>query len=295
MISFPQLSKEVLHRLDYFQSRFFWQGDSERKKYRLAKWSVVCRPRDQGGLGIHDLEVKNRALLGKWLFKLLTEDGVWQTLLRRKYVGSKAVSQVQCQPGDSHFWAGLVDTKKYFFCYGSFSIKDGSEIRFWEDKWLGNATLREQYPSLYNIVRHKGDTIATVMESFPPNVTFRRDLIGPRLQSWNILLQRLSTVQLSHGYDVFRWNLHGNGQFSVDSMYRALIQSDVPVVNSKKIWKMKIPLKNKIFAWYLRRGVILTKDNLIKRNWHGSPQCVFCHHEKTIKHLFFQCKLARSI
>lgn len=31
--------------------------------YRRAKWSVVCRPKDQGGLGIHDLEVKNRAYL----------------------------------------------------------------------------------------------------------------------------------------------------------------------------------------------------------------------------------------
>ena len=89
MISFFQLPKRVLHRLGYFRSRFFWQGDSERKKYRLTKWSVVCHPKDQGGLGIHDLEVKNRALLGKWLFKLLFKDGVWQTLLRRKYVGSR--------------------------------------------------------------------------------------------------------------------------------------------------------------------------------------------------------------
>ena len=186
-------------------------------------------------------------------------------------------------------------TNKYFFRYGSFSIKNGSDIRLWEDKWLGNATLREQCPALYDVVRYKGDTIAKVLESFPPNVTFRRDLIGPRLQSWNILLQRLFAVQLSQGSDLFRWNLHGNGQFSVESMYRALIQSDVPVDINKKIWKMKIPLKNKIFAWYLRRGVILTKDNLIKRNWHGSTQCVFCPHDETIKHLFFQCKLARSI
>ena len=94
MISFFQLPKGILRRLDYFRSRFFWQGDCENKKYRLAKWSVVCSPKDQGGLGIHDLEVKNRALLGKWLFKLLSEDGVWQTLLRRKYVGDQAVSQV---------------------------------------------------------------------------------------------------------------------------------------------------------------------------------------------------------
>jgi hypothetical protein len=44
--------------------------------------SSVCQPNDHGGPGIHDLEVKNTALLGKWLFKLLTEDGVWQSLLK---------------------------------------------------------------------------------------------------------------------------------------------------------------------------------------------------------------------
>jgi hypothetical protein len=46
MISFFLLPKGVLHKLDYYRSRFFWQGDSEKKKYRLAKWSVVCSPRD---------------------------------------------------------------------------------------------------------------------------------------------------------------------------------------------------------------------------------------------------------
>jgi hypothetical protein len=31
VISFFQLPKGVLHRLDYFRYRFFWQGDSENK------------------------------------------------------------------------------------------------------------------------------------------------------------------------------------------------------------------------------------------------------------------------
>jgi hypothetical protein len=72
MILFFLLPKGVLHKLDYYRSRFFWQGDNKKKKYRLAKWSVVCSPKDQGGLGIHNLEVKNTALLAKWLFNLLT-------------------------------------------------------------------------------------------------------------------------------------------------------------------------------------------------------------------------------
>ena len=45
----------------------------------------------------------------------------------------------------------------------------------------------------------------------------------------------------------------------------------------------------------MRRGVILTKYNLVKRNWHENMQCVFCQQNETIKHLFFQCRFARSI
>jgi hypothetical protein len=49
-------------------------------------------PKDQEGLDIQYLEDKNAALFGKWLFRFLTKDGIWQTLLRQKYVGSKALS-----------------------------------------------------------------------------------------------------------------------------------------------------------------------------------------------------------
>jgi hypothetical protein len=49
MLSFFLLPKGVLNRLDFFRSRFFWQGDSEKKKYKMAKWSVVCSPKDHGG------------------------------------------------------------------------------------------------------------------------------------------------------------------------------------------------------------------------------------------------------
>jgi hypothetical protein len=40
MISFFLFPKGVLHKLDYYRSRVFWQVDSEKKKYRLA--NGVC-------------------------------------------------------------------------------------------------------------------------------------------------------------------------------------------------------------------------------------------------------------
>jgi hypothetical protein len=136
-------------------------------------------------------------------------------------------------------------TKKFFFSLGTFSIKDGSEISFLEDRWLGATSLREQYPALYNIVRYKGDTIAKVLETSPPNVSFRRDLSGQRVVSWNVLLLCLVNIHLQPEHEEFRWNLHENGKFSVASMYNALIQPDIPFdkVSNNRLWKLKIPLR----------------------------------------------------
>jgi hypothetical protein len=52
---------------------------------------VDCRAKDHGGMEIHDLEVKNIALVGKCVFKLLIEDAIWQTLLKMKYIDSKNI------------------------------------------------------------------------------------------------------------------------------------------------------------------------------------------------------------
>jgi hypothetical protein len=47
--------------------------------------------------------------------------------------------------------------------------------------------------------------------------------------------------------------------------------------------------------WYLRRGVILTKDNLVKCNWQDNEKCCFCHENETIKHLFLEYRFARVV
>lgn len=53
--------------------------------------------------------------------------------------------------------------KRNFLRFGTFILKDGSQLRFWEDTWLGNSPLHDQYPQLYNIVRKKQDTVADVL------------------------------------------------------------------------------------------------------------------------------------
>jgi hypothetical protein len=53
--------------------------------------------------------------------------------------------------------------------------------------------------------------------------------------------------------------------FFVKSMHRALLETQALPFNTF-IWKLKLPLKIKVFIWYLYKGVVLTKDNLARRN-----------------------------
>jgi hypothetical protein len=63
----------------------------------------------------------------------------------------------------------------------------------------------------------------------------------------------------------FPWNLHENGKYPVDFMYKALPKPEVPVDNKNKL-EDENTTKNqkKKIVWYLCQGVILTKDNLAK-------------------------------
>ena len=90
---------------------------------------------------------------------------------------------------------------------------------------------------------------------------------------WNNLVSRLSTIVLSQQRDGFKWNLDHTDVFPVKSHYLGLINQNTPNLNTR-IWKLKAPLKIKIFLWYFRRGVIHIKDNLAKRNWQGTNNVV---------------------
>ncbi|WVZ53042.1 hypothetical protein U9M48_004033 [Paspalum notatum var. saurae] len=51
MMSFFAIPKGVLKKLNYFRSRFFWQGDESKRKYRLARWNILANPKIKGALG----------------------------------------------------------------------------------------------------------------------------------------------------------------------------------------------------------------------------------------------------
>ena len=68
--------------------------------------------------------------------------------------------------------------KDEVFANGSFTIKDGSKTRFWDDVWV---PFKDKYPSLYKVVRNPHATVARVLATRPLNLYFRRALVDNKL------------------------------------------------------------------------------------------------------------------
>ena len=86
---------------------------------------------------------------------------------------------------------------------------------------------------------------------YPLNVSFRWALMGNKLSQWHDLVARLLHINLGEESGKFVWQLNKNRSFSVQSMYNHLVNNGVKV--TQEIWRMKLPLKIKIFLWFLKK------------------------------------------
>ena len=131
-----------------------------------------------------------------------------------------------------------------------------------------------------------------MLGSIPLNISFRRALVGDNMVLWVQLVSLVMNTKLTENNDAFELGLTKNSNFTVKSLYSDFMQADRVPVNCI-VWKLRVPLKIKDFILLFKKGVFLTKDNLIKRNWKVGSKCCFCDKDETIQHLFFDFHVAR--
>ena len=241
-----------------------WQEKINVKKYHLANWKVACQPKDQGGLGVTDLHLKNVSLLCKWIWRLENEEGFWQDMVRAKYLRKCTFTQCKPSPLHSQFWSGLLAVRDTFYSCCKRIIGNGKSTRFWEDIWVGQQPLSQSFPRLYNICYSHDVTVNRVIESNFDCLKFRRFLREETKDMWCNLIDTCSHVRLTNSSDRVRWLLTRSGTFSVKSLYSFLIAKRVSIPY-RKLWNLKLPLRIKVFCWILIKDRILTKENLKKR------------------------------
>jgi hypothetical protein len=292
MLSIYSAPKSVIRRIDIHRKNLLWQSGRDYKKNHLAKWEMVCTPKKQGGLGVLDLNCMNVALLSKWLWNIENSNGLWQEIIKAKYIKDVPLISVKVRQNDSHFWRAILGLRDEFYKCCKKVVGNGKSTSFWKNIWCGDVSLADKFPRLYNIARDKDITVEKVLNSDFQALSFRRRIIGDLSMKFGDLVACCNTFQINNQKDKVSWSLDKKG-YSVKSFYSK--KCDQVRVPYYFLWKTNVPQKIKVFLWLVLRNRILTKDNLKKRNWQGPVECVFCGIAESIDHLFFRCPVARYV
>jgi len=166
-MSMFKMSAMVVKDVVKLQRNFLWGWGSGGRKIAWVSWKKVCRPREEKGLGMLDIRRFNTTLLGKWIWRLGHEEkGLWKEVLESKYRGWQSLWDQRKGGFDSLWWRDLQEVwsfegwKNEFKDNCKWEVENGREIRLWEDKWVDNMALKDNFPTLFSIVAHKGASLA---------------------------------------------------------------------------------------------------------------------------------------
>ena len=155
LMSLVRMPKAIANRLEKIPRDFLWGGEALDKRPHLVNWQVVCSDKGQGGIGVKNLTLLNRVLLGKWVWTFAWDiDSIWKQVISSKfgyevYVWRSKEAQGSFGVG---FWKTILKEAGWVSGNWKFRICRGNRIRFWSGHWCGSSALSHSFSlSLYSI------------------------------------------------------------------------------------------------------------------------------------------------
>ena len=183
------LSKTTLEKWDKPRRKFFWHSKGKKKGYHLVKWSRICRSKKKGGLGVKDLRKQNISLLLKWWWKLEKNKGLWQDIVKAKYMKKTSVALIKAKANDSPCWKSLLKLKNLYMLGRGVKVNRGDVARLWFDELEGRPPFKEKFPLLFEICVEQNCTVDKI-DSLNQISSFRRRMSPELMKQWEEIKKR---------------------------------------------------------------------------------------------------------
>lgn len=241
-----ELPKAVIKQIDKFRKHCLWRGsDINGRSQPKAAWGMVSKPKREGGLGIIDIQIQNKALLMKNLDKFFNrKDTPWVTLIWEKHYNNGKLPD-QTKKG-SFWWRDVLKLVSQYKEMTVIQLKNGQSCMFWKDKWSDQA-LQVQFPECYSFVKNKAISVSRAfgLQSFFD--LFNLPLSETAFSQAGQLQQIMESTTIQQEDD--SWNLSGGStKFSSSKAYKRLIGHNQTDPIFKWIWKNYCQPKHKVFS-----------------------------------------------
>jgi hypothetical protein len=128
------------------------------QKNKNKNWHTICSSKVSGGLGVRNMVLFNRALMGKWFLRYALErDALWRKVVDFKYESMKG-DWCSKEVGGSFevgVWKCIRRGWDAFAAHVRYEIENGSKVLFWHDVWCGEIPLKTLFPELFLIASGK--------------------------------------------------------------------------------------------------------------------------------------------
>ncbi|XP_052623926.1 uncharacterized protein LOC128134194 [Lactuca sativa] len=115
---------------------FLWAKGEVVKGKAKVKWSDVCKPKINGGLGIKNLRLWNDALLSKHVWNLINnKNSLWVQWMRENYIGKRNFWDIWKKKSMNWTWKRFLELRKIIRPHVVSCIGNGGNTSLWHDWW----------------------------------------------------------------------------------------------------------------------------------------------------------------
>ncbi|GKC34835.1 RNA-directed DNA polymerase, eukaryota, partial [Tanacetum coccineum] len=285
---------------DIMQSPFKYLGVMvgeypSKRKIAWVAWDRILASKKNGGLGVSSFHALNRALLLKWVWRFISQDGsLWYRVIQAMYGPSVELHLVN-HPSN---WCSILREMQGLSSKGFNLIShckkrvgDGHNTRFWVDPWFYDQPLCNRFPRIFALEMDKDVSVASKLGAPSIDASFRRLVRdGVERQQWIDLSSASYSVTLSSSKDRWVCDLNGDGEFRVKEIRKILDDIFLPSVADGTRWVKHVPIKINVFAWRARLDRLPTRNNLASRGVDlDSYVCPLCGLvPEDIQHVLFR-------
>lgn len=130
------LPKGCIKLIESLCSKFLWSGSIDKKGIAKIAWTIVCLPKDEGGLGLRSFTAWNQVLCLKFICILLSKaPSLWTDWHWSTHLQEQSFWTITPSASDSWTWRKLLELRLLALQFVRSRLGNGRDTSFWYDVW----------------------------------------------------------------------------------------------------------------------------------------------------------------